>query len=92
MKSLKVLSLVLIATSLASGAVLAKGGGGMGNGGMGGGMNGAGSGTAQRAQDHVKTRTQTRTQSRDGTHANDGQRNENREQVRSEGAKAPAQQ
>lgn len=85
MKSMKILSLVLLATSLASGAVYARGGGG--GGGMGGG--GMGSGSASSA-DHSQQQTQERTQKRDGSglQTGDAQRNEyryeNREQVRSE--------
>lgn len=85
MKAMKALSLLLIATSLASGAVYARGGGG---------MSGGNANHAQRTEAQAQTRTQTRTQTRDGSQANDAQRNEyremnrheNREQIRSEGA------
>ncbi len=83
-KSLKVLSLVLLATGLASGAAYARGGGGMGN------M--AGPGTTQADPARNQERVQNRVQKRDGSHAGGAQRNENRyefrhenrEQVRSE--------
>jgi len=72
MKSLKVLSLVLIATSLASGAVYAKGGSGSSM--FGGGMSSGGAGHAQQMQH----RTQTRDQSRGAAPGSQGQRNEYR--------------
>jgi len=84
MKSLKVISLVLIATSLASGAVYAKGGGGSG---MGGGMgNGSFSSAdpAQRTETRSQDRVQERTQKRDGSQAGDAQRNEYRYENRYE--------
>ena len=84
MKSLKVLSLVLIATSLASGAVYARSGGGMG-GGNGMHSGGMGSGSADHAQ-QIQHRTQTRTQTREASQGNQGLRNEyryeNRDQIR----------
>ena len=75
MKTLKVLSLALIATSLASGAVYAKGGsgGGMAGGSMfGGGMSNGGAVHAQPMQH----RTQTRNQTREAEQGSQGQRNE----------------
>lgn len=84
MKSMKVLSLVLLATSLASGAVYARGGGGMGGGGMGGGS----ASGADPSQQQTQERTQKRTQKRDGSQSGDAQHNEyryeTREQMRSE--------
>ena len=85
MKSMKVLSLVLLATSLASGAVYARGGG----------AEWAADGRRQCIQrrpwpTHRATHSGThqRTQKREGSQAGDAQRNEyryeNREQVRSE--------
>lgn len=72
MKSLKVLSLALIASSLASGAVYAKGGSGGGMG--GGGMSSGGAGHTQQMQH----RTQTRNQSHEAAPDSQGQRNEYR--------------
>jgi hypothetical protein len=79
MKSMKILSLVLLATSLASGAVYARGGGGMG---------GGSASSADHSQQQTQERTQKRTQKRDGSQSGDAQHNEyryeNREQMRSE--------
>jgi hypothetical protein len=81
MKSMKWLSLILLATSLASGAVYAKGGNG-----MGGGM---GNTTRPDITRRDQTRTQERVQKRDGSHAGDARRHEKRyeyrEQTRSAG-------
>jgi hypothetical protein len=80
MKSLKVLSLVLIAASLASGAVYAKGGGrgGIGSGGF------SSTDHAQRTEVRSQDRVQERTQKRDGSQAGNTQRNEYRHEYRYE--------
>lgn len=83
MQSLKTLSLLLIATSLASGAVYAKGGGGMGGNGMhGGGMGNAGADHAQQNQHRTQTREQTREAAQGSQDQGNAYRYENREQMR----------
>lgn len=80
MKSSNILSLVLIATSLASGAAYAKGG-------SGGGMGSGGFGSAdhvQRTEIRSQDRVQERTQKRDGSQAGNAQRNEYRHENRHE--------
>ena len=86
MKSLKVLSLVLVTAGLASGVVHAKGGmGGMGGMGMGNGSM-TSPDTAQRTETRIQSRDEKRIQKRDGSAADAAQRTQNREQTRSEGA------
>lgn len=75
MKSTKTLSVILLAASLASGTVHAKGG----HAGMGGGM---GMGNTGMSYPDSAQRKETRTQSRDGAQADSAQRNQNRDQIR----------
>ena len=95
MKSLNVLSLVLLAAGLASGAAYAKGGnGGMGGRGMGN-CSMTSPDTAQRKETRTQSRDEKRIQTRDGSAADAPQRdqirNQTHEQTRSEGA-SPAGQ
>jgi hypothetical protein len=75
MKSSNILSLVLIATILASGAVHAKGGGA-------GGFGSADH--AQRTEIRSQDRVQERSQKREGSQAGNAQRNEYRHENRHE--------
>lgn len=78
MKSLKVISLLLIAASLASGAVYAKGGG-----------SASSADHAQRTEIRSQDRVQQRTHKRAGSQSGDAlrheNRNENHEQMRQGG-------
>lgn len=77
MKSTKILSVILLAAGLASGAVHAKGD----HAGMGGGM---GMGNTGMSSPDSAQRKETRTQNRDGAQTNSAQRNQNRDQIRTE--------
>ncbi|MBC2732178.1 hypothetical protein [Thiobacillus sp.] len=86
MKSTKILSVILLAAGLASGAVHAKGG----HAGMGGGMGMGNTGmsypdSAQRKETRTQNRDEKRIQTRDQI------RTETREQVRSGGTSAAGQ-
>lgn len=79
-KSLQILSLALLATVLASGAVHAKGGNG--GTGMENGGRATSPGTAQRKQARTQRRAEMHMRTPDGTHADDAQ-------ARSEGGPSP---